>query len=79
MRVGCTGTFCNCLINEITEHFTEQDEEGCCVYCGYHVIERIITKKDTRMRAKNAERMKKLKMEALDVFVKDKRHNEKVN
>jgi len=79
MRLGNLEYFCNCLLKDLKEHITASTKDNCCAYCGYAVVKREVTPKDIRVQEKFGEELEKKKMEALEIYVKDIRHNEKVN
>jgi len=79
MKLGENATFCSCLLKNLKEHQTAADDEGCCVYCGYYVINREVTPKDIREAEKFKEELKAKKLQAIDVLAKEKRHGESIN
>lgn len=79
MKLGDLEYFCACLLRENKEHKTAATSEGDCVYCGYAVVHRKITEKDLRDHKKYGEELEKRKREALEIFIKDARYNDKVN
>lgn len=79
MKLGNLEYFCNCLLKDLKEHVTAPTKDGNCVYCGYAVVKREVTPKDIRVQDKFGEDLKKKKMEALEIFIKDIRYDDKVN
>lgn len=79
MRIGSVEYFCNCLLKNLKEHVTAPNAEGNCVYCGYVCVKREVTEKDLRTVERWGEEILKKKKEALEILIKDLRHNEKVN
>lgn len=79
MKVGQIEYFCNCLLKNLKEHVVAKDSEGRCVYCGHHAIKRAVTDSDIRCNEKHGAKLEQLKREHLEIIIKDRRHNEKVN
>jgi len=79
LKEGQLDYFCNCLLTNYKEHTVSADKEGNCVYCGHHALLRPATAVDVRASIKWEERLHKIKMEHLEMLIKDRRHNEKVN
>ena len=79
MKEGDLRHFCNCLLKNHKEHTVAADSKGRCVYCGYHAIERRVTEADIRCEDKYGKKLDTLKREYLEMMIKDRRHNEKVN
>lgn len=79
MKLGESNYFCNCLLKNLTEHLTAPDSEGNCVYCGHYAIHRTVTEADLRCEERHGVNLNKLKREYLEVLVKDRRYDEKVN
>lgn len=79
IKEGDLEYFCNCLLKNYKDHVTAIDKEGCCVYCGYHAVLRHAKAVDVRSETKWKDRIKKAKMEHLELLIKDRRHGEKCN
>ena len=79
MKLGDLEYFCNCLLKNYKEHTTATDSIGKCVYCGHHAIKRKVTLADLRTIDKQGAKIDKLKREHLEMLVKDRRYDEKVN
>lgn len=78
MRIGQYKSFCSCLLKNEVEHVTEK-VDGQCVYCGYFVMDRKVTRKDMRTNLKYRHKLRQAKEESLSVFAKERRHREKIN
>ena len=79
LRKGRIEYFCNCLLKNFKEHIVAVDSEDACVYCGYTAIKRGITQVDITSERRHKETLEKLKLEYLDILVKDNNHGEKVS
>ena len=79
MKLGDLEYFCNCLLKNFKEHTTAPDADGNCVYCGHSAIERQVTQADMRCRDKHGAKIDKLKREHLEMLIRDRRYDEKVN
>lgn len=79
MKLGRIEHFCNCLLHNLREHVTAIDEEGDCLYCGHVAVKREITEKDIRTDLKYGQELEKKKFEALELYVKEQIHGEKIN
>jgi hypothetical protein len=71
--------FCNCLLKNHKEHKVAVDSDEKCVYCGHYAIKRKVTEADIRTENKYGDKIDRLKREHLEIIIKDRRHNEKVN
>ena len=78
MKLGQKMDFCNCLLG-LKDHVTVTSEEGDCLYCGFAAVHREVKEKDIRDAKKHEKELHDKKFEALEIYVKDRRHNEKVN
>lgn len=78
MKEGSVHYFCNCLLQNFKDHITAVDNEGCCLYCKHHAVQRKATESDVRGNIKWNDRLQAAKMEHLKILIKDKRHQEKV-
>ena len=79
MRLNKYYYFCNCLTPSLNDHETGVDDDECCVYCNHFAVYRQATEKDIRLGEKHKDKIQKLKLEALEIHIKDKVYNEKVN
>ena len=79
MKLGDLEYFCNCMLKNNKEHVTASTSSGDCVYCGYAVIKRPITEADLRCALKHGDDLEILKREHLEMLVKDRRYDAKVN
>jgi len=79
MKEGDIKHFCNCLLKNYKEHLTSKDEEGKCIYCMHHVIRRRVTSMDIKCEKDHGEFLEEARKRYLEVIIKDKRYNEKVN
>jgi hypothetical protein len=61
------------------DHLTVTDEEGHCLYCGFAAVKRDVKEKDVRDHAKHEIELERKKFEALEIYVKDLRYEDKVN
>lgn len=72
--------FCSCLTRQnVTEHVVSVDDDEACTYCGYYAVLRKVTEKDLRWHEKNAEKLKKAKLEAIGLIAREKEYHEKIN
>ena len=78
MKLGDLEYFCNCLLENYKEHVTAADHAGDCVYCGHCAIKRPVTAADIRTETKYGAKIDRLKREHLEMLVKDRRYEEKV-
>ena len=79
MKLGDMEYFCNCMLKNYKEHLTAPDHSGDCVYCGHAAIKRPVIASDLRTEIKHGANIDKLKREHLEMLVKDRRYDEKVN
>ena len=79
MKLGDLEYFCNCMLKNHKEHVTAPDSDGNCCYCGYVAIKRPVTDADLRCALKHGDKLEELKREHLELLVKDRRYDEKVN
>jgi len=85
MKEGDIEYFCICLLpsalskDQGTDHVVATGKEGRCVYCRYYAVKRPVKKQDIKVAEKHKEHLDKLKKEYLEVFIKDRRYDEKVN
>ena len=79
MRIGQIEHFCNCLLSNLKEHLVAADSEGRCVYCRHSVITREVKLSDITCEETHGEKLKKIKMEHLEILMKDLRHDSKVS
>lgn len=79
LREGRIEYFCNCLLKNFKEHIVSVDSDGACCYCGYTAIRRGITRVDITSERRHKATLEKLKLEHLDIMVKDNEHGEKVS
>jgi hypothetical protein len=78
MRIGQIKYFCNCLLGS-KDHVTVTSEDEDCLYCGFAAVKREVKDKDIRDAEKHKKELHDKKFEALEIYIKDRRHNEKVN
>jgi hypothetical protein len=86
MKIGRKEYFCSCLSKDVvgrssctSEHVVAVDKTGRCVYCSYIAVLRPVNEFDIRFNTKYEEALEKEKYKHLEVIIKDKMHNEKVN
>ena len=78
MKIGDLEYFCSCLLKNNREHITAADKEGNCVYCRYSAIQRKVKESDLRCEDRYGEKLESIKREYLEITMKDKIHQEKV-
>lgn len=79
MKLGEIEYFCNCLLKNLKEHVVAKDKDGKCVYCRHHTIKRCVTESDIKCDEKHGAALDKIKREYLEIIIKDRRHDAKVN
>jgi hypothetical protein len=78
LKLGETAHFCNCLLPNLKEHVVGVTDDGCCVYCGYHAIKRKITEFDISGEKFWGEKLRKIKRESLELYIKKKIYKEEI-
>ena len=78
MKIGDVESFCNCLLNNLKDHVTGEDDEGRCVYCRHAVVHRAVTEVDMRCEDTHGEKLHKIKMERLELLIERKKHHKRL-
>lgn len=79
MEIGDLEYFCACLLKNNREHVVAADKKGNCVYCRYSALQRRVKESDLRCEDRYGEELDRVKREHLEILMKDRRHDEKVN